>query len=146
MKDDDDPTGRRTHMTVVTNICSNNHPGYNFAVFHGSRSSRAAIFLTAVVMFAPACSPGDAEPTNAELLAELEGRELTPAEVAQKEQVAELLCRLDDEVLVRIWDQLEPSQLAFQDFVFSRQCGVRNQLYAEATGRFKFEETTSTTR
>jgi hypothetical protein len=43
-------------------------------------------------------------------------------------------------VLVAIWSQLSATQLEFQDFVFSRECERRNQLYAEATGRFALDD------
>ncbi len=64
-------------------------------------------------------------PTDAELLAGIEGRSLTPAEVASKLETADLLCSLDNEVLTRIWRQLEPEQLAFQEFVFTHRCPER---------------------
>lgn len=87
-----------------------------------------------------ACTSDSAEPTTADVLAELEGRSLTPAEVAAREQAAQLLCGLDDEVLTTIWARLTSTQLEFQDFVFSRQCPERNELYARATGRFALQE------
>lgn len=87
-----------------------------------------------------ACTSDSAEPTTADVLAELEGRSLTPAEVAAREQVAQLLCGLDDEILTTVWAQLKSTQLEFQDFVFSRQCPERNELYARATGRFAVQE------
>ncbi len=109
------------------------------------RPTNVLLLGISLVLGAAACTRADPEPTNAELLAELEGRTLTPAEVAQREEIADLLCGLDDEILVRLWAQLEPSQLEFQDFVFVRQCPERNQLYAEATGRFKVNDPTDTT-
>lgn len=87
-----------------------------------------------------ACTNDTAEPTTADVLAQLEGRSLTPAEVAAREQVAQLLCGLDDEILTTVWAQLTSTQLEFQDFVFSRQCPERNELYARATGRFAVQE------
>lgn len=107
--------------------------------------TRLVALLLVAVLGLGACTRSDPEPTTAELLAEIEGRELTEAEVAQRQEVADLLCGLDDEVLRRIWDQLEPSQLEFQDFVFGRHCQTRNRLYAEETGRFRFEDSTTTT-
>lgn len=94
------------------------------------------LLLTACLSALAACSDKAEEPTTAQLLAEVEGRPLTPAEVAEREQVAALLCRLDDAVLLEIWDRLEPGQLEFQDFVFVRHCPQRNELYGQATGRF----------
>lgn len=85
------------------------------------------------------CSDDEPELTQAELLAEIEGHELTPAEVAEREEVAALLCSLDDQILLDIWSKLEPSELAFQDFVFGRFCEERSSLYGEATGRFAVE-------
>lgn len=115
------------------------------SVFPRSRPLSTFLLLLAFLAGATACTRADPEPTNADLLAELEGRALTPAEVAQREEIADLLCGLDDEILVRLWAQLKPAQLEFQDFVFVRQCPQRNQLYAEATGRFKVNDPTETT-
>ncbi len=98
------------------------------------RSSILAVILAAMVF--AGCSGSEPELSDAEILNELEGRELTTAELAEREQVADTLCRLDDAVLVEVWDQLSAKQLEFQDFVFSRTCDDRSQLYAEATGRF----------
>lgn len=106
---------------------------------------RTLAFTLAVLTLASACIGGDDEPSNAELLAEIEGRLLTPAEIAEREERADVLCGLDDDVLIKIWEQLETTQLEFQDFVFGRHCQERNQLYADATGRFRFEGDVTTT-
>ncbi len=95
----------------------------------------AAAVMAGSLLFS-ACTDDEPERTDAELLSELEGRELSAAELAQREQIAQTLCRLDDRVLTEIWNQLSAQQLEFQDFVFSRACENRSQLYAEATGRF----------
>ncbi|MEZ5377910.1 MAG: hypothetical protein R2733_15490 [Acidimicrobiales bacterium] len=95
-----------------------------------------AAALTSTLALASACTNDEPELSKAEILSELEGRELTAAELAQKEEVAQTLCRLDDEVLVELWSRLSAKQLEFQDFVFSRECDGRSQLYAETTGRF----------
>ncbi len=87
-----------------------------------------------------ACSTEDPEPTTAELLAEIEGRELTPAELAEREEIAALLCSLDDAVLIQIWNKLDPGELAFQDYVFGRVCTEKSDLYGQRTGRFASEE------
>ncbi len=102
-----------------------------------------ALLVVGAAIGAGACSGGDDEPTTAEILATLEGRALTPAEVAAREEVAALLCGLDDEVLMRIWDRLDNEQLEFQDFVFGRQCQGRNSLYGQATGRFAVDGATA---
>jgi hypothetical protein len=105
-------------------------------------ATAAPLALTVLVVAVLAgCSDDAPEPTTAELLAGLEGRPLTPAEVAQREQVADLLCGLDESVLREVWDRLDRRQLEFQDFVFSRQCPERNALYAQVTGRFAVEDT-----
>ncbi len=101
-----------------------------------TRLTALAAALIATVLVVGGCSDSEPELTTAEILSELEGRELTAAELAQREQVAQTLCRLDDTVLVEIWSQLSAKQLEFQDFVFSRECESRSQLYAESTGRF----------
>lgn len=83
-----------------------------------------------------ACTDDPDPPTAAELLAELEGRELTEAEQSEQLETMSMLCALDDAVLVEVWDRLDADQLEFQDIAFSRICPERNQLYASATGRF----------
>jgi hypothetical protein len=104
----------------------------------GSSLATACVVL---IVGAGACSGDGDDQSTAEILAELEGRSLTPAEVAEREEVATMLCGLDDEVLRRIWSQLDADQLEFQDFVFGRQCLTRSALYAEVTGRFATEQT-----
>ncbi len=100
---------------------------------------RRFVALATCILLLFGCSNNDPEPTQAELLAEIEGRELTPAEVAEREEVAALLCSLDDAILRKIWAKLDQSDLAFQDFVFGRFCEERSTLYGEATGRFVTE-------
>lgn len=63
------------------------------------------------------------------------GRELTPTEIARQIEIADTLCGMNDDVLAAIWDQLEDSQLAFQDFVFGSHCPDRSVTYGLATGR-----------
>ncbi len=93
--------------------------------------------LVGLVLLLVACSSSEPETTTLEdVLTEIEGREPTPAEVSQREKAAQLLCRLDDRVLVEIWSQMDSEQLQFQDFVFTRRCPDRNPLYAETTERF----------
>ncbi len=86
-------------------------------------------------MFGAGCSNQDDEPTTAELLAELEGRVLTPEELAQRNEIADVLCRLEDPVLTAVWDGLSTRQLEFQDIVFGRECPMRLELYRATTGR-----------
>ena len=97
------------------------------------------IAIMGVVLLASACSDDEPQVTQAELLAKIEGRELSEAEVEEREQVAEALCRMDEAVLRQLWSQLDNDQLEFQDFVFTRTCAERNALYADATGRFTTE-------
>lgn len=70
----------------------------------------------------------------------LENRRLTPAEVAERAEVGEALCRLDDAILDGIWIKLDDDQLAFQDIVFASLCPERAILYAGHTGRYVTEE------
>ncbi len=85
-------------------------------------------------------------PTDAELLAAIEERTLTPAEVASKLETADLLCSLDNDVLLRIWRQLEPDQMAFQEFVFTRRCPEREpELSAGTTTTTRVVSTMTTT-
>lgn len=96
-----------------------------------------------------ACSEEPVEQTVAEMLAEIEGRELTPAEVAERQEVADFLCGVDEQVLELMWKDMTRSQLEFQDFVFGQTCRERGDAYAQATGRFSSGDTsvptTSTT-
>ncbi len=111
-----------------------------------------AVALT-VCLLAPACG-GDDEPelTFEDRLVELEGRSLTPAEVAERVEIGETLCRLDDQILDEMWQQLSDDQLDFQDLIVAELCPERAVLYAGHTGRFVTEEAeesgvrTSTTR
>jgi hypothetical protein len=43
---------------------------------------------------------------------------------------------MDDDLLRAVWAEMDSEQLAFQDFVFTQECGSRNPLYADSTGRF----------
>ena len=100
------------------------------------RLASVLVAATAAVAGLAACG-GDSEPTSlSDALAEAAGHQLSPAEVAQQEEVASLLCGLDDQVLTAIWRQLDQTQLTFQDVVFTRVCPERNALYGEKTGRF----------
>lgn len=93
----------------------------------------------ALGVFATACTDEPPAPTRAELLAEIEGRSLSQAEIEERETIARALCRMDDDVLRAMWADMDNEQLAFQDFVFSQECGDRNPLYADSTGRFVSE-------
>ncbi len=92
-----------------------------------------------------ACSEEPVEQTVAEMLAEIEGRELTPAEVAERQEVADFLCGVDDQVLRLMWKDMTRSQLEFQDFVFGQACRGRSEVYAAATGRFSAGDTSTPT-
>lgn len=106
------------------------------------RPMRRYVLLVGWLAFAlvtAACSDDEPEITRAELLAEIEGRSLSEAEIEERETVARALCQMDDEVLRAMWAEMDNEQLAFQDFVFTQECGDRNPLYAESTGRFVSE-------
>lgn len=94
---------------------------------------------TVMVLVITACSDDDPEVTRAELLTQIEGRSLSEAEIEERESVARALCEMDDDVLRAIWAEMDNEQLAFQDFVFTQECGDRNPLYADSTGRFATE-------
>ncbi len=103
---------------------------------HSSFGLRLITVVLGMALTATACSKGEAGPTQAEVLAAIEGRQLSQAEVEEREQVAQALCRMDAAVLQEIWRELDADQLEFQDFVFTRTCAERNAFYAETTGRF----------
>lgn len=118
-----------------------------------SRWLRAAASLAVAVVALSACGD-DEEPelTFEEQLVELEGRSLTPAEVAERVDVGETVCQMDDRILDELWQQLSDDQLEFQDLIIAELCPERAILYAGHTGRFVTEEAeesgvrTSTTR
>lgn len=85
---------------------------------------------------------GEAEPelTIEELLAEVEGRPLTAAEVSELLDVGQAVCELDEVILDELWRRLDDDQLDFQDFVFAHLCPERSILYAAHTGRYVTEE------
>lgn len=94
------------------------------------------VVIVAASLFGAACSDDEPELTRADLLAEIEGRSLSEAEIEERESIARALCQMDDDVLRAVWADMDNDQLAFQDFVFTQECGDRNPLYAESTGRF----------
>lgn len=112
-----------------------------------------AVVALAIAVVVSACG-GDEEPelTFEDRLVELEGRALTPAEVAERVEVGETLCLLEDRILDEMWQQLSDEQLDFQDLIIAELCPERAILYAGHTGRFVTEEAedsgvrTSTTR
>ncbi len=118
-----------------------------------SLSRRLSALVLALTLGAAACG-GEEEPelTFEDLLVELEGRQLTLAEVSERAEVGATLCQLDDQILDELWQQLDEDQLDFQDIVFATLCPERAILYAGHTGRFVTEEAeqsgvrTSTTR
>lgn len=96
----------------------------------------ALLFAVLSSALLSACSNDEPEVTRAELLAEIEGRSLSEAEIEERESIARSLCQMDDDVLRAMWAEMNSDQLAFQDFVFTQECGDRNPLYADSTGRF----------
>lgn len=106
------------------------------------------------VSFLVASCGGDEEPelTFEDKLVALEGRSLTPAEVADRVATGETLCQLDDQILDEMWQLLTDDQLDFQDLIIAELCPERAILYAGHTGRFVTDEAeesgvrTSTTR
>lgn len=112
----------------------------------GRRHSRPALLglvlgLVAAAAILAGCG-GDEEPelTFEQRLTLLEGKTLTPAEVAERASVGEALCDLDEAVLDHVWVRLDEDQLDFQDLVFSMLCPDRAVFYAGHTGRYVTEE------
>ena len=118
-----------------------------------ARSARRLLALLFATVALVACgSEEEPELTFEDRLNELEGRDLTPVELARRAEVGETLCQLDDQLLDEIWQRLDDQQLDFQDIVISSLCPERAILYAGHTGRRVTEEAvqsgvrTSTTR
>jgi len=110
--------------------------GYRRTMLH--RHLIAGLVIAVIALAGCSDEPDDA--SRAELLAEIEGRSLSEAEINEREEVARALCQMDDDVLRSVWANMDSDQLAFQDFVFTQECGDRNALYAESTGRFATSE------
>lgn len=84
------------------------------------------VVVVAFTLLLASCGSDEpAAPTAADLLRAIEGRELTPAEVTELTDAAEVLCGLDASVLAAIWKDLEPDQFEFQNFVFDYTCPER---------------------
>ncbi len=117
-----------------------NHPDRSVEYDAAMRRTLITVAVaTAMTIGISACSDDDPEVTRADLLAEIEGRSLSEAEIEERESVARALCKMDDDVLRAVWAEMDNDQLAFQDFVFTQECGDRNPLYAASTGRFSTE-------
>lgn len=95
----------------------------------------APVLLLAVALLA-ACSDDEPELTFEERLEQIEG-ELTAEQLAEREQLASLLCNADPAVLVDVWARSDGKQLEFHDLVVAQVCPEHYELYAESTGRFE---------
>lgn len=104
------------------------------------RRRSIAVLSILLALGAGACSDDEPDISRAELLAQIEGRSLSEAEVEEREAVARALCQMEDDLLRAVWANMNSEQLEFQDFVFTQECGDRNALYAASTGRFTSEE------
>lgn len=95
--------------------------------------------LFALASGATACSDDEPELTFTERLELIEG-ELTVEQLAEREQLASLLCNADPDVLVEVWRQSDAKQLEFHDLVVAQVCPEHYELYAVQTGRFEVAE------
>lgn len=97
-------------------------------------SRRFSAFAVTVVaaLAVTSCGASTPELTTEEMLEKLEGRPLTPAEVDEKLALADLLCGFENRVLTRMWDDLSPEELEFQDWVFGQHCPDRLTAYSAA--------------
>jgi len=98
------------------------------------------LLVVACSLLAAGCGQDAPELTIEERLANVEGRVLTEAEVADKLATAGILCQLDGQVLDAIWRQLNERQLNYQDVVFGHICPDRSVFYAGLTGRYVTDE------
>lgn len=100
-----------------------------------------AVPVTALLaLVAGGCSEDPEPATAAELLQELEGRELSAVEETEQLATMEWICDFDDSLLAAMWAKLDDEQLRYQDIAFGRICPERNALYAQETGRFATDE------
>ncbi len=95
--------------------------------------------LLALALLAAACSDDEPELTFEERLQLIEG-ELTAEQLAEREQLASLLCNAEPAVLVEVWRQSDAKQLEFHDLVVAQVCPDHYELYATETGRFEVAE------
>lgn len=98
----------------------------------GHRISILSALVGAAFVLLSGCGSGDSELTTEQLMAKLAGHPLTSAEVAERIELADLLCGFDAQVLVEVWDRLDPQQLEFQDYVFGQHCQEQLSIYREA--------------
>lgn len=94
---------------------------------------RATIGVLPLLFLLGGCS--DDTPVERSFKDDLElrlGRELSPAEVVEFKDSAELLCELDLDVLKEVWTELDEDQFAFQTFVFTEECPERESAYRQA--------------
>lgn len=111
-----------------------------------SRWSGAFATLVVAVLLITGCGPSTPELTTEEMLEKLEGRPLTQAEIDEKLALADLLCGFENRVLTRMWDDLSPEELEFQDWVFGEHCPDRLTAYSAArpnTGTAPLSPTTT---
>ena len=91
-----------------------------------------------------ACGEETQELTVHQQLEKVAGRSLTPAEVDDQLQLAELLCGTDGRVLEEVWVRLDTQQLEFQDWVFGQHCPDRIAAYERMRGELGTTSNTTT--
>ncbi len=110
-----------------------------------TRNLKIVAALTLAV-FGSACSsqPPEERSFKADLELRL-GRQLSPTEVVEYKDAADLLCSMDEEILQQIWLDLDDDEFDFQTFVFTQECPERESLYREARLERNSTTTSSTT-
>lgn len=105
--------------------------------------TRSTIFVLALTLLTSACSSDP--PAEGSFKKDLElrlGQKLTPTQIVEYKDAAELLCSMNEEVLKQVWLDLDQNDFAFQTFVFTQQCPEREALYRES--RLERDDNTTT--
>jgi hypothetical protein len=100
-------------------------------VRRAARLLALAVGVAAAAALPAGCASDQPDLTVEQELVKLAGEPLSPAEINDRLELADLLCGFDRRVLERIWLRLDARQLEFQDFVFGQHCPERISSYQE---------------
>lgn len=92
-------------------------------------SSVLASFI--LVLALSGCSDPEPERSMRDILSEIEGTQLTPAETQVLVDTANLLCAMNQDALKPVLSEVDANRLDFLDWVFSEHCGARERVYKQ---------------